>query len=191
MQERRETFAQNCRDMFHELAQFLAAAVLRSELTEKVIVRRLRSLGFESAEPMTEPVFPIHSLTLLAFGLFAYLAVLTIFFSHMKDVPQPHSPMLGTSKVFLTRIITVGVVVWLMQTFTFFRRNAGRGEKIFFLCGVRDHSRGDRRRRMRAVRASRPGRGLAAGSVQQPAAHLPVRDPMRGVGFLLRRLAGG
>jgi hypothetical protein len=138
MQERRETFAQNCRDMFHELAQFLAAAVLRSELTEKDIVRRLRSLGFESAEPMTEPVFPIHSLTLLAFGLFAYLAVLTIFFSHMKDVPQPHSPMLGTSKVFLTRIITVGVVVWLMQTFTFFRRNAGEARKYFSyaVCGI-------------------------------------------------------
>ncbi len=132
MQERRETFAQSCREMFHELAFFLAAAVLRSELTEKDIVRRLRSLGFESAEPMTEPVFPIHSLTLLAFGLFAYLAVLTIFFSHLKDVPHPQgNPMLGTSRVFLTRIVTIGVVVWLMQTFTFFRRDAGDARKYF------------------------------------------------------------
>jgi hypothetical protein len=138
MQERRETFAQNCRDMFNDLALFLAAAVLRSELTEKNIVRRLRSLGFESAEPMTEPVFPIHSLTLLAFGLFAYLAVLTIVFSHLKDVPHPSNPMLGTSKVFLTRIITVGVVVWLMQTFTFFRREPGGSRKYFSyaVCGI-------------------------------------------------------
>jgi hypothetical protein len=138
MQERRETFAQNCRDMFNDLALFLAAAVLRSELTEKNIVRRLRSLGFESAEPMTEPAFPIHSLTLLAFGLFAYLAVLTIVFSHLKDVPHPSNPMLGTSKVFLTRIITIGVVVWLMQTFTFFRREPGEARKYFSyaVCGI-------------------------------------------------------
>jgi hypothetical protein len=54
-----------------ELALFLAGAVLRSELTESGIVRRLRLLGFESAEPMNEPEFPIDSLTLLAFGVFS------------------------------------------------------------------------------------------------------------------------
>jgi hypothetical protein len=74
MRERREAFVQNCRDKFSELALFLAGAVLRSELTESGIVRRLRLLGFEHAEPMNEPEFPIDSLTLLAFGVFLYLA---------------------------------------------------------------------------------------------------------------------
>jgi hypothetical protein len=139
MKERRETYAENCRDMFDDLALFLAAAVLRSELTEKDIVRRLRSLGFKSAEPMTPPIFPIHSLTLLAFGLFVYLAVLTMFFAHLKGVPHPQgNPMLGTSKVFLTRIVTTGVVVWLMQTFTYFRRSTGEARKYFSyaICGI-------------------------------------------------------
>ena len=139
MQEHREEFAKNCRGMFNDLALFLAAAVLRSELTEKDIVRRLRSLGFEGAEPLTEPIFPIHSLTLLAFGLFAYLAVLTIFFSHLKDVPHPQgNPMLGTTKVFLTRIVTISVVVWLMQTFAFFRREPREARKYFSyaVCGI-------------------------------------------------------
>jgi hypothetical protein len=130
--ERRETFAQNCRDTFNDLALFLAGAVLRSEPTENAIVDRLRSLGFEGAKPMNEPEFPINSLTLLAFGLVAYLALLTIFFSHLRDVPHPHGDsMLMALKIAAIRIVTTGLVVWLMQRFSFFRRNPGQERKYF------------------------------------------------------------
>ena len=72
--ERREAFAQSCRDIFRELTLFLARAVLRSETSEKGIVRRLREAGFTAAEPMNLPRFPINSLTVLALALFLYLA---------------------------------------------------------------------------------------------------------------------
>jgi hypothetical protein len=137
--ERREMFAQNCRGMFNDLALFLAGAVLRSEQTEDAIVDQLRLLGFEGAKPMNEPEFPINSLTLLAFGLFAYLALLTMFFSHLKGVPHPQGDsLLMASKIALTRIVTTGLVVWLMQRFSFFRRNPGDERKYFAYgtCGL-------------------------------------------------------
>ena len=40
MQERRNTFAEDCRDLFGDLASLLARAVLRSEASEKDIVDR-------------------------------------------------------------------------------------------------------------------------------------------------------
>jgi hypothetical protein len=139
MRERREAFVQNCRDKFSELALFLAGAVLRSELTESGIVRRLRLLGFESAEPMNEPEFPIDSLTLLAFGVFLYLAGLSIFFAHLhRDPGHNGAQMLATAKVAVIRIATVGVLVWMLQRFSFFRRKPGSGRRYFgyVLCGL-------------------------------------------------------
>lgn len=132
IREKRETFAQNCREMFNELALFLAGAVLRSELTESWIVRRLRSLGFAGAEPMNEPEFPIDSLTLLALGVFLYLAFLSMFFAHLNSAAhQNGSHMLGTVKVGLSRIVTIGVVVWTIQRFSYFRREPGQGRRYF------------------------------------------------------------
>jgi hypothetical protein len=139
MRERREAFVQNCRDKFSELALFLAGAVLRSELTESGIVRRLRLLGFESAEPMNEPEFPIDSLTLLAFGVFLYLACLSIFFAHLHGDPGHNgAQMLVTAKVAVIRIATVGVLIWMLQRFSFFRRKPGSGRRYFgyVLCGL-------------------------------------------------------
>jgi hypothetical protein len=139
MRERREAFVQNCRDKFSELALFLAGAVLRSELTESGIVRRLRLLGFESAEPMNEPEFPIDSLTLLAVGVFLYLAGLSIFFVHLRGDPGHNgAQMLVTAKVATIRIATVGVLIWMLQRFSFFRRKPGSGRRYFgyVLCGL-------------------------------------------------------
>jgi hypothetical protein len=139
MHDRREDFAQACRDTFRELASFLARAVLRSEPTEREIVHRLRDLGFAAAEPINEPDFPINSLTLLGLGIFLYLAVLTVFFSYFANGSQPHgSGLVAASKVALARLITIGVVIWLMQRFAFFRRKPGDPRKYFayFLCAV-------------------------------------------------------
>jgi hypothetical protein len=61
--ERREAFAQSSHEIFVELALFLARAVLRSETSERGVVRRLREAGFTAAEPMNLPRFPINSLT--------------------------------------------------------------------------------------------------------------------------------
>jgi hypothetical protein len=139
MQDRREAFAQSCRDIFQALALFLARAVLRSEPTEKEIVRRLREVGFAAAEPMNEPEFPINSLTVLALGIFAYLAVLTLFYSHLSRAPETQGDaLLMALNVALARLITIGVVVWLMQRFSFFRRTSGAPQKYFayVLCGI-------------------------------------------------------
>jgi hypothetical protein len=139
MQDRREAFALGCHDIFRELASFLARAVLRSEPTEREIVRRLRDLGFAAAEPMNEPEFPINSLTVLGLGVFVYLAVLTIFFSHLTNVPQPQgNGMVMALKISLARLITICVVVWLMQSFAFFCRGPGDPPKYFayVVCGI-------------------------------------------------------
>jgi hypothetical protein len=139
MHDRREDFAQSCRDTFRELASFLARAVLRSEPNEREIVHRLRNLGFAAAEPISEPEFPINSLSLLGVVIFVYLAVLTVFFYHLPNVSHPQgSGMVMALKVALARLITIGVVIWLMQRFAFFRRQPGDPPKYFayVLCGV-------------------------------------------------------
>jgi hypothetical protein len=139
MHDRRESFAQGCRDIFIELAAFLARAVLRSEPNEKEIVRRLRDIGFAAAEPMNRPQFPINSLTLLALGLYIYLASTTIFFSHLQSGSQlPGHGLVKALEVALARVVTVGVVVWLVQRFAFFRREPGEPRKYFayVACGV-------------------------------------------------------
>jgi hypothetical protein len=136
--ERQEQFAQGCHAIFADLALFLARAVLRSERSESDIVHRLREIGFATAEPMNEPDFPINGLTLLALGVFLYLASLSIFFSHVRPGSQPHSGVLVmVFKIALTRLVTVGVTVWLVQRFDVFRRGEDEAPKYFayVLCG--------------------------------------------------------
>ena len=79
LQERREIFAEGCRDMFRELALFLARAILRSEPSEMDIVRRLRAIGFAASEPMNVERFPIDSLIVLAVAMFLYMFALGAF----------------------------------------------------------------------------------------------------------------
>ena len=86
--ERREEFAQRCREIFSELALFLARAVLRSEGSERDIVRALRDAGFSAAEPMNLPHFPIDSLTALAVALFLYLLLGGWMFAHVAGVTR-------------------------------------------------------------------------------------------------------
>ena len=134
VQERREDFANSCRDMFRLLALFLARAVLRSETSETGIVRRLHEIGFDSAEPMNLPRFPIHSLTVLALGIFLYLLVAIVFFDHLMGTPpQNHqtSTLMMATKVAVVRLGTIGLTVWLMQRCAFFRREAGEPLRFF------------------------------------------------------------
>jgi len=138
MQERRVAFAQACKETFNRLALFLARAVLRSEPTEAAIVGRLRAIGFE-AEPITLPAFPIDSLTALALGVFVYLAGLGIFFAHLPSVPQQSGNWFTMAfKIALVRMVTVGMTVWLLQRYPFFRRAPGASPRYFayFVCGI-------------------------------------------------------
>jgi hypothetical protein len=138
VRERRQAFAQACEQAFAELALFLARAVLRSEVTERDILARLRQIGFQ-ADPVTLPEFPIDSLTALGLGVFAYLAGLSLFFSHVPSVSQQTPGMfVMTLKIGLIRIVTVGMTIWLLQRYGFFRRGPNGSPRYFayFLCGV-------------------------------------------------------
>jgi TRAP-type C4-dicarboxylate transport system permease small subunit len=132
MQERREAFAHNCREIFVALARFLARAILRSETSESDIVRRLRNTGFAAAEPMNLPQFPINSLTVLAAALFLYLIFAGWIFSHAAGTArQPVDGLTMASKITLVRLLTIAVTVWLMQRYVFFRRERGDPLRFF------------------------------------------------------------
>jgi hypothetical protein len=133
VQERREDFANGCRDIFRVLAVFLARAVLRSEASEMGIVRRLRETGFDAAEPMNLPRFPIHSLTVLALGIFLYLLVAILFFGRLMAMPQYHQAggLMVAAKVAVVRLGTIGVTVGLLQRYAFFRRAPGDPPRFF------------------------------------------------------------
>jgi len=132
MRERREEFAQRCREIFIALAQFLAHAALRSETTESGIVDRLRQTGFAAAEPMNLPRFPIDSLTILAVALFLYLILAGWVFAYVAKITQePIHGVLMASKITLVRVLTIGTTIWLMQRFPFFRRAPGDPPRFF------------------------------------------------------------
>jgi hypothetical protein len=131
VQERREVFAQGCRDMFQELALFLARAVLRSEPSENEVAVRLRRIGFPAAEPGNAPRFPIDSLTVLAVGAFVYLTLSSVWFANLAPQVQPHGGPAITAKIALIRLATVGLTVWLMQHCAFFRRAPGDPPRYF------------------------------------------------------------
>ena len=133
MQERHEDFANSSRDMFRILALFLARAILRSEANERGIVRRLRETGFNAAEPMNQPHFPIHSLTVLALGIFLYLLVAIVFFDRLMGPSQPHQAgsLMIAAKVAMVRLGTICLTVWLMQRYAFFRRRPGDPLRFF------------------------------------------------------------
>lgn len=133
MQERREDFANGCRDIFRALAVFLARAVLRSETSELGIVRRLRETGFAAAEPMNLPRFPINSLTVLTLGIFLYLLVAILFFGQYMAMPQHHETggLMVAAKVAVVRLATIGMTLWLLQRYAFFRRAPGDPPRFF------------------------------------------------------------
>jgi hypothetical protein len=126
MEDRNEVFARDCRDIFITLVGFLARAVLRSEGSERGIVARLRGIGFPTTEPMNLPEFPISSMTVLGAGIFLYLLAVTIVFSLAAGAPDRAPIGLAIpSKIALARVAAVGLTVWLMQRYAFFRRSAG------------------------------------------------------------------
>jgi hypothetical protein len=131
--ERREAFAQSCRDVFRELALFLARAVLRSEASEKGIVRSLQEAGFTATEPMNLPRFPINSLTVLALALFLYLGVLILLLGGIVGMQQYDQAggLMVAAKSAMVRLATIGVTVWLIQRYPFFRRAPGDPPRVF------------------------------------------------------------
>ena len=133
IQERREDFANSCRDMFRVLALFLARAVLRSETSEMGVVRRLRAIGFDTAAPMNLPRFPIHSLTVLALGVFVYLLVAIVFFNRVMATPEQQNAagLMTAVKVTSMRLGTIALTVWLMQRYAFFHRVPGDPPRFF------------------------------------------------------------
>ena len=76
------------------------------------IVRRLRAVGFDAAEPMNLPRFPIHSLTVLASAIFVYLLVAVVFFDRLMGAPQLHqiSGLMIAVKVAVVRLGTISVL---------------------------------------------------------------------------------
>jgi hypothetical protein len=141
IRERRELFAETCRFTFRQLALFMAKAVLRSEPTEARIVARLRQAGFLDQQVVQSPVFPINALTLLALGVFLYLAAITVYFSRFSGfhVAGGADPGLGMAfRIAFARLGAVASTVWLMQSFPFFRREAGQppGYFAYVLCGA-------------------------------------------------------
>jgi hypothetical protein len=131
--ERREAFAQGSHEIFVELALFLARAVLRSETSERGVVRRLREAGFTAAEPMNLPRFPINSLTVLAIALFLYLGVLILLLGGVvgMDHYDQAGGLMVAAKSAMVRLVTIGVTVWLMQRYRFFRRAPGEPPRFF------------------------------------------------------------
>jgi len=126
MEDRNEVFARECRDVFIALVRFLARALLRSERSERDIVARLRGIGFPTMEPMNLPEFPISSITVLGAGIFLYLLTASMVFSYA--VAGPAQAPVGLAlplKIALARIAALGLTVWLMQRYAFFRRSAG------------------------------------------------------------------
>ncbi len=131
-QERREQFARSCRDIFRQLALFLARAVLRSETSEADILRRLQKIGFSPAVVPNPPHFPINSLTGLALGVFLYLVLIIPFFEQLMGMSEHQaSGLTVAAKVAVVRLFTVGVTVWLMQRYAFFRRAPGEPPRFF------------------------------------------------------------
>ena len=190
LQERREIFAESCRDMFGELTLFLARAILRSETTEMDIVGRLRKTGFATSEPIAAPHFPIDSLTVLALAMFAYLVVVSVFFAHLPGAPHSaENSLLMCGKITLARLIAVAVTrvvdAELSQVSSFARRNSA----LLRICRLRHHCGGGLCRRLPDL----PPRGCepACRPGQRSAGDPAQRHPVRHGGTVLRRLARG
>jgi hypothetical protein len=83
--------------------------VKRTEVSEKGIVHRLRATGFAAAEPMNLPPFPINSLTVLALGVFFYLAMAILFLGDLMGMPKDQADgLMVAAKVALVRPVTIG-----------------------------------------------------------------------------------
>jgi hypothetical protein len=136
IQDRRNTFAEDSRDLFGDLALFLARAVLRSEPSEEHIVGRLINIGFSASVPMNVPRFPIDSLTVLAVLMFVYFVIVL----RLPIVPnQPGGGLSLACKITIARLASIGLTVWLMQkNYSVFHRLPGGPPRYFgyALCGV-------------------------------------------------------
>jgi type IV secretory pathway TrbD component len=130
MAEWHSRFAEDCRSHFILLARFLARAALRSEPGEAEIVARLREIGFTEIEPSAALEFPLNQLTILGLGIFGYLIITTIWFSYRNNA-APGAGLLTAGKITLARIVSIGMTVWLLQQFAFFRRETGDPPRYF------------------------------------------------------------
>jgi hypothetical protein len=121
--------------LFGDLVLFLARAVLRSEPSEKDIVKRLQTIGLSASVPMNLPMFPIDSLTVLAMLMFVYFMIVL----RLPFVPkQPDGWIFTASKITIARLASIGLTVWLMQHYSVFRRLPGGSPRYFgyVVCGV-------------------------------------------------------
>jgi hypothetical protein len=107
MRERRNKFAEDSRDLFGDLALFLARAVQRSESSEKDIGNRLREIGFAVSQPMNLPRFPIEILTLLAGA--TLFAVLILAGGALWYLFEP-KPLLRGSSEYKSLLVILGVL---------------------------------------------------------------------------------
>jgi hypothetical protein len=123
-------FADDCRNNFILLARFLARAVLRSEPCKAEIVARLREIGFTEMETGNAPEFPLNSLTILGLGIFGYLIVASVWFSYRSNT-APATGLMLAGKITLARVASIGMTVWLLQQFAFFRRETGDPPRYF------------------------------------------------------------
>src|SRR5205814_9365138 len=128
----RQDFPPSGQEIFRGWALLLAGAAFPSEAGEKDILRRRRDIGFAAAEPANLPRFPINSLTGLALGVFLYLVLAIPFFGQVMGMSHQQTGGLTTAaKVTLVRLLTVGVTVWLLQRYAFFRREPGEPLRCF------------------------------------------------------------
>ena len=129
--ERREAFAQGCRDLFACSAQFLARAVLRSEASAK---RTSSTDCVRSALPRRadQPAsIPDRQSYRAALGVFLYLAAAILFLGDLMGMPQTGG-LVVAGKIALVRPITIGVTVWRnAQRHPFFRRAPGDPPRFF------------------------------------------------------------
>lgn len=137
IREKREAFKAACLDRFDALAQFLARAVLQSELSERDVQDRLRKFGFD-AVAVDRVVVPIHQLATVAVIILVYLIASRTFLVVPVDAARAAATKWVPFLVALTHLATIGFTLWFIQAFAWARRNAGGQRPVasYMLCGV-------------------------------------------------------
>lgn len=128
--DRREEYRKASRAMFQTLALFLARAVLRSQSAPPQLTEALSRAGFRGEPPLAVD-FPVHSLAglallLLVLMLAADVLLRTFVVSDASEGRRPYAPFL----VALGHTLAVGLTVFLMQRYSWFRRRPG-GERPY------------------------------------------------------------
>lgn len=137
IREKREAFKLACIERFDVLGLFLARAVLQSELSEKHIQARLRSVGFESVA-INRAFVPVHQLATLSVIVLVYMLISETFIAIPEDDPRMAEFKWLPFLISLAHVTTIGFTLWFMQRFTWARRTAGSSRPIasYILCGV-------------------------------------------------------